>query len=70
MTYALSFFNLLTIKNKTVKVENKPIKVIKFKNGFTHISVKGHGIMENNPNKLIYLNHVKDSIEKVEYIKK
>jgi hypothetical protein len=50
-----------------VKIENKPIKVIKFKNLFTHVSVKGHGIMENNPNKLIYLNYAKDSIEKIEY---
>ena len=50
-----------------MKIENKPIKSIEFKNGTIYASIKGCGIMENNPNKGTYLNHVKESIKEVNY---
>lgn len=52
---------------KASEIIDKPIKSIKFKNGAIYICIKGNGVMENNPNKLPYLNHIKDSIKNIVY---
>ncbi len=58
------------IKNNRMKafeILDKQIKSIKFKNGTMIFCSKQGRVLSDNPNLNAYLNHIKNSIKKINY---